>query len=166
MYHGEIWILLNMLEIWDLSHLLLKIIRYLFLQFLKDNFKRDITRRKSNRSDSCNLSVWGMTHLRKKNYWGKFPAVSNGNKLITVTDLALLRSVKQCLRDIAATVPCLCVLEGMWLKTSSGRLWYSKQAKNAVQQRQKPLYNIPWIHTLIYRERNQSNLKKNSASVP
>lgn len=72
--------------------------------------------------------------------------------------------MKQCLREAAATIPWLCVLEGR-LKTSPGRLWYSKQAKNAVQWKQKPLYNIPRIHRLSYRERNWINLRKNSTSV-
>lgn len=58
---------------------------------------------------------------------------------------AVLRSVKQCPRETAATIfSWLCVLEGR-LKTSPGRLWCSKLAKNAVQWKQKPLYNIPLI---------------------
>lgn len=91
--------------------------------------------------------------------------ISNSIKLYcNQSGCAVLRSVKQCLRETAATIPWLCVLEGR-LKTSPGRLWYSKQAKNAVQWKQKPLYNIPRIHRLSYRERSWINLRKNSTSV-
>lgn len=91
--------------------------------------------------------------------------ISNSIKLYcNQSGCAVLRSVKQCLRETAATILWLYVLEGR-LKTSPGRLWYSKQAKNALQWKQKPLYNIPRIHRLSYRERSWINLRKNSTSV-
>lgn len=63
---GVMQILLNTLEVWDLSHLFFKIEGYLFLYFLKCTFKWDLTGRKINRSDSHDLKCQRNDSPQKK----------------------------------------------------------------------------------------------------